>query len=309
MSRSSVFETGADLAEIFGPDTDCPKHRFLCRMFELNGVQAKHNQKDEGAFFKTTLRTLSDFLDEENAEAFWERNKAAWKERLDPEVWRDAEMLAETFSTKTYACKLASFPFENRHFKNKNVYFKLILCILRDVGTTKRKRGAAQEGPDASQEERDAFQGEAIPSKRACTLPPRGPAETETAASNHTTQTSSAISAINSVMDDAILESYLFADARIGTPRTQLPHSPMPGIFKWREPNSTDWWIGLYGNRRWFTHDDEDGQTLIKEASSIWQETKSSWQVTLTPGLSDAFCTIRVSQNHELLPRVAALVE
>ncbi|KAF3031167.1 hypothetical protein E8E11_000791 [Didymella keratinophila] len=310
MRGLSMFENGANLAEFF--ESNSPERRLVRRMSELSLAQALSKQKNEDAFFEATLRTIKNYLDEENAEAFWGRNKAVWKEKLEVEVWQDVELFAETFSTKTYACKLASFPFDvnkNKYVKNKNIYYKLMLYILKDGGTTKRKRDASQEGPDAPQEERDAFQEEAILSKRARTLPPQGPAETQTGVSNHTTQISSALGAINSVMNDAILESYLFADARIGTPPTQLAHGTMPGMFKWQEPNTTDWWIGLYGNRKWFTTNDEDGQTLFKEASSIWQETKGSWQVTLTPGLSDAFCVVRVSQDHELLPYVARLVD
>ncbi|KAJ4329697.1 hypothetical protein N0V87_010648 [Didymella glomerata] len=125
-------------------------------MSELGLAQALNKQKNEDAFFEATLGTVNNFVNEENAEAFWEQKKADWKEKLEVEVWQDVELFAETFSTKTYACKLASFPFginKNKYVKNRNIYYKLLLYILKDGGSTKRKRDAFEEERDASREE------------------------------------------------------------------------------------------------------------------------------------------------------------
>lgn len=305
MRGHSIFENGANLAEFL--ESNSPERRLVCRMSELRLARPLNKQKDEDTFFEATLRTVNSYLDEENAESSWERKKADWKEELEVEVWQDVELFAETFSTKAYACKLASFPFgvnKNKYIKNKNIYYKLMLYILKDGGTTKRKR-------DASEEEQDASQEEATLSKRARTSPsspPPCPTETQVAATNQITRIDSALSVIARVRNDTVLHSYLASASEINTRWPPLAHETMPGMWKTQIVGTTDWYISLYCNRMWYTQDIKVEQTINlphEQAWSIWGKVRSPWQVLLLADHPDAICSIVVSQDHELLPFVA----
>ncbi|KAF3031943.1 hypothetical protein E8E12_003104 [Didymella heteroderae] len=308
MRGLSIFENGANLAEFL--ESNSPEHRLVCRMSQLSLARALSNQKNEEAFFKATLRTINSLLDEDNAEATWKRNKANWMKKLEGEVWQDVELFAETLSTKTYACKLASFPFDvdkNKYVKNKNIYYKLLLCILKDGGTTKRKRGASEEG-------RDASRVETALSKRVRTSPPSpppGPAETQAAVSNPRTRIDSALSAIACVRNDTVLHSYLASASEINTQYLLPPaHHFMPGMWKTQIEGATDWYISMYCNRMWYTQDITVEQTLVLRPGEAWGisgKVRGPWHVVLFAGQADAICSIVVSHDHELLPFVAEI--